>query len=213
MTPRRRNVRFYPCAAAAEEAGFRPCRRCRPDAAPGTPAWRGTSATVLRGLRCIAEGALDEGSVQDLADRLGLGERQLRRLFREHLGAPPHALARTRRAHFARQLIDETALPMTEVAFAAGFGSLRQFNEVMRSTFDRAPGEMRRGGVLLPGTADGLRLRVSVRTPYDWESLLAFLTRRAIPGAEQVTPVAYRRSILVDGAPHRINVTFESQAL
>jgi AraC family transcriptional regulator of adaptative response / DNA-3-methyladenine glycosylase II len=212
VTPLRRNVRFYPCAAAAEEAGFRPCRRCRPDAAPGTPAWRGTSATVLRGLRCIAEGALDAGSVQDLADRLGMGDRQLRRLFREHLGAPPHALARTRRAHFARQLIDQTALPMTEVAFAAGFGSLRQFNDVMRSTFGRAPAEMRRGVAQPSGTPDGLRLHVPVRAPYDWSSLLAFLTRRAIPGVEQVTPAAYRRSILVDGAPHRIEVTFEPQA-
>ena len=211
VTPQRRNVRFYPCAAAAEEAGFRPCRRCRPDAAPGTPAWRGTSATVLRGLRCIEEGALDSGSVQDLADRLGMGERQLRRLFREHLGAPPNALARTRRAHFARQLIDQTALPMTEVAFAAGFGSLRQFNDVMRSTFGRAPVEMRRGLAQLPGPAGGLRLRVPVRAPYDWNAIIAFLTRRAIPGVEQVTSAAYRRSILVDGTPHCLEVTFESR--
>jgi AraC family transcriptional regulator of adaptative response / DNA-3-methyladenine glycosylase II len=209
VTPQRRNVRFYPCAAAAEEAGFRPCRRCRPDAAPGTPGWRGTSATVLRGLRCIDEGALDSGSVQDLADRLGMGERQLRRLFREHLGAPPNALARTRRAHFARQLIDQTGLPMTEVALAAGFGSLRQFNDVMRSTFGRAPAEMRRGIAQPPGTADGLRLRVPVRAPYDWKSLLAFLMRRAIPGVEDITPAAYRRSIVVNGTPHRIEVTFE----
>jgi AraC family transcriptional regulator, regulatory protein of adaptative response / DNA-3-methyladenine glycosylase II len=209
VTPRRRNVRFYPCAAAAEEAGFRPCRRCRPDAAPGTPAWLGTSSTVRRGLRCIEEGALDRGSLPELAERLGLGERQVRRLFGEHVGASPNAVARTRRAHFARQLIDQTALPMTEIAFAAGFRSLRQFNEVMQSTFHRPPTEMRRDGAPVAVAGDGLGLRLPVRTPYDWDSLMAFLAPRAIPGVEQVTPAAYRRSVLVDGVSHCIEVGFD----
>ena len=151
------------------------------------------------------------GSLPDLADRLGLGERQLRRLFVEHVGASPNALARTRRAHFARQLIDQTALPMTEICFAAGFQSLRQFNDVMRSTFHRPPTEMRRDGAPTPIAGDGLDLRVPVRTPYDWSSLIAFLAPRAIPGVEQVTPDSYRRSVLVDGAPHGIEVTFESE--
>src|SRR5688572_7178837 len=120
-TPRRENCQFVACAAAAEAAGFRPCRRCRPEAAPGTPAWLGTSTTVSRGLRLIAEGALDAGGVPALAARLGIGERQLRRLFVEHLGAAPLAIARTRRAHFAARLLAETDWPVSRVALAAGF--------------------------------------------------------------------------------------------
>ena len=120
-TPRRDNCLFVPCAAAAHEAGFRPCLRCRPESSPGTPAWLGTSATVSRALKLIGEGALDGGSVSALAGRVGVGERQLRRLFVRHLGASPLAVAHTRRLHFAKKLIDETDLPMSEVALSAGF--------------------------------------------------------------------------------------------
>src|SRR6185312_10542337 len=126
--PNKRTCATTPRAAAAAEAGFRPCLRCRPEAAPGTPAWLGTSAVVRRALRLIHEGALDEGSVETLATRVGIGPRHLHRLFLQHVGASPIAVAQTRRLHFAKRLLDETDLPMTEVALAAGFGSLRRFN-------------------------------------------------------------------------------------
>ena len=143
-TPARKNVAFYGCAAAASEAGFRPCLRCRPETAPGSPAWHGTSATVARALRCIGSGALDADSVAHLASRLGIGERHLRRLFLDHLGATPVAVAQTRRLHLAKQLLDETDLAMTRIAFDAGFGSLRRFNTAVRSAYGRNPSELRR---------------------------------------------------------------------
>ena len=137
--PKRENVAFYACAAAAEEAGFRACRRCRPETSPNTPAWAGTSATVSRALRLIAEGGLDGRVEADLAARLGLGERQLRRLFSQHLGASPVSVARTRRAHFARKLIDETDLPMARIAESSGFSSIRGFNHEIRRAFGAPP--------------------------------------------------------------------------
>jgi len=197
---KRENVRFFTNPAAAEEEGFRPCRRCRPETAPGSPAWVGTPATVVRGLRLITDGALDESDVLTLAARLGVGDRHLRRLFLRHLGAPPLAVARTRRAHFARRLIDETRLPMTEVAFAAGFRSLRQFNAVLRSTFG-APPSLLRSGVRAPQTkAEALSLRLAVRPPFDPDLVLGFLAPRAMPGVEEVTGDRYRRLLrLADG--------------
>ena len=191
-TPLRKNVRFFVCAAAAEEAGFRPCRRCRPDTAPGTPAWIGPSAIVSRAVRLIERGVLDEASVDELAGRVGLGGRQLRRLFAEHLGTSPLLVARSRRAHFARLLLDATAWPMTQVAQEAGFRSLRRFNEVMLSVFHRTPSELRRRG-----SSDGpaITLRLAYRPPYDWPALLAFLGARAIPGLEAVDAGGYRRNV------------------
>jgi len=134
-TPRRENVRFFPSAAAAQSAGFRPCLRCRPETSPDLGAWRGTSNTVARALGLIEAGALDEGDVEALADRLGVGERQLRRLFRQHLGASPVAVAQTRRVLLAKQLIHQTRLPMAEVAMASGFGSVRRFNETFQALY------------------------------------------------------------------------------
>jgi AraC family transcriptional regulator of adaptative response / DNA-3-methyladenine glycosylase II len=191
-TPLRKNVRFFACAAAAEEAGFRPCRRCRPDAAPGTPAWIGPSAIVSRAVRLIERGALDEASVDELAGRVGVGGRQLRRLFTEHLGTSPLLVARSRRAHFARLLLDATIWPMTQVAQEAGFRSLRRFNEVMLAVFQRTPSELRRRG-----GADGpaITLRLAYRPPYDWPALIAFLGARAIPGLEVVDASGYRRTV------------------
>src|SRR5687767_1774222 len=136
-TPKPQNMTFYPTAAAAQEAGYRPCLRCRPETAPDLGAWRGTSNTVSRALALIELGALDEGSVDALAERLGVGERQLRRLCRRHLGVSPVAVAQTRRVLLAKQLIHETGLPMTEIAFAAGFGSVRRFNETFQRLFGR----------------------------------------------------------------------------
>ena len=140
--PKSENITFYPTAAAAAEAGYRPCLRCRPECAPGTPAWSGTSTTVQRGLRLIADGALDSGNIECLAERLGVTSRHLRRLFSKHLGASPQAVAHTQRLHFAKRLIDQTALPMKDVAIAAGFGSTRRFNDAFRNTYDRSPRQL-----------------------------------------------------------------------
>lgn len=142
--PLSRNVRYFASAAAAEDAGFRPCLRCRPETAPRTPAWSGSRATVMRALRLISEGALDESGVDDLAERLGMGSRQLARLFRKHLGTTPTAAARTSRVQRAKRLIDETQLCMTEIAHLAGFRSLRSFNAAFQQLYRRPPGSLRR---------------------------------------------------------------------
>jgi AraC family transcriptional regulator of adaptative response/methylated-DNA-[protein]-cysteine methyltransferase len=142
---RSRNVVFFATAAAAEQAGFRPCLRCRPETAPGTPAWRGAAATVSRALRLIETGSLDDGkTVGDLADVLGMTARHLRRLFARHAGASPTAVATTRRVQRAKRLLDGTDLPMSAVAFAAGFGSIRRFNAAFRAVYRRSPSAVRR---------------------------------------------------------------------
>jgi AraC family transcriptional regulator of adaptative response / DNA-3-methyladenine glycosylase II len=201
VPPKPENVSFYPSAAAAAEAGYRPCLRCRPECAPGTPAWSGTSATVRRGLRLIADGALEDGSVERLADRLGVTSRHLRRLFSRHVGASPLAVAHTQRLHFAKRLIDETDLPMASVAEAAGYGSSRRFNDTFRKTYGRTPRELRRRREvpLEPGAA--LVIRLACRKPYDWPALLEFLAARATPGVEQVIGDAYLRTVELDGVP------------
>jgi AraC family transcriptional regulator, regulatory protein of adaptative response / methylated-DNA-[protein]-cysteine methyltransferase len=138
------NVSFYPSAAAAEAAGFRPCLRCRPEAAPFSPAWKGSRTTVERALRLIASGALDEDSVEGLAGRLGVGARHLNRLFQRHLGASPVQVAQTTRVQRAKRLLDETVFPMAEIAMQAGFGSLRRFNAVFAEVYRRPPTKIRR---------------------------------------------------------------------
>jgi len=193
----RKNVRFYPHAAAAEAAGFRPCRRCRPETAPGSPPWLGPAAVVGRALRLLEHGEAGDG-LAAFASRFGMGERQLRRLFIRHLGASPARILRTRRIHFARQLVAETSLPLSEVALAAGFGSIRQFNATYRETFAHTPTEARRGR--RPGAlAAPLELRLPYRPPLAWRELLAFIRARAIPGVEAVLGDAYRRTFEVDG--------------
>src|SRR5580693_9537606 len=143
-TAKEKNCRYYPTAAAAAEAGFRPCLRCRPECSPGTPAWLGTPTTVSRALRLISESGLEEAGVEGLAERVGVGSRHLRRLFIQHLGATPSAVAQTRRLHFAKKLIDETTLPMGQVALAAGFGCVRRFNAGIRKVYQRSPTQIRR---------------------------------------------------------------------
>jgi AraC family transcriptional regulator of adaptative response / DNA-3-methyladenine glycosylase II len=200
-TPKRENCRFFPSAAAAQTSGFRPCLRCRPEISPDAAAWRGTSNTVSRALALIAEGALDDGDscVAAVADKLGVGERQLRRLFDKHLGVPPIAVAQTRRILFAKQLIQETRLSMTEVAEASGFGSVRRFNDAFRKLYDRTPSELRvaRSAVAEPSL---VTLRLGYRPPYDWDAILAFFAERAVPGVELIANGRYRRSIAIDGA-------------
>src|SRR5918993_2419076 len=169
-SPKEHHIRYYATAAAAAEAGFRPCLRCRPEAAPGTPAWLGTSAVVRRALHLIDEGILDNASVDDLASRLGLGSRHLRRLFLQHVGASPISLAQTRRLHFAKRLLDETNLAITEIALAAGFGSLRRFNTAFRETYGRAPRELRKHlrSDSASDAADEVILKLAFRPPYEW---------------------------------------------
>src|SRR5438045_4863974 len=208
-SPKFENCRFFSSAAAAQEAGFRPCLRCRPETAPDLASWRGTSNTVSRALARIAEGALDgaENSVPELADRLGIGERQLRRLFLQHLGAPPVSVAQTRRVLFAKQLIHETQMPMTEIAMAAGFGSLRRFNETFRDLFQRPPSALRQKSTLRNEKEKDIVLRLRYRPPYDWESMLSFLRARAIPGLEAVLAACYLRTVEIGGALGSIEVT------
>jgi AraC family transcriptional regulator, regulatory protein of adaptative response / DNA-3-methyladenine glycosylase II len=196
-TPKRGNVVFYPTAAAAQEAGFRPCLRCRPETSPDLGAWRGASNTVSQALVLIEAGALDEGDVDALAGRLGVGERQLRRLFRRHLGASPVAVAQTRRVLLAKQLIHETRLSMTEVALAAGFGSVRRFNETFQQLYDRPPIALRRSGREPTSAAGAVTLKLPYKPPYDWDAILAFLAPRAIPGVEVVADGAYARAIAI----------------
>jgi len=209
---KRKNCRFFPSAAAAQQAGFRPCLRCRPETAPEHGPWRGTSGTVSRGLNLIAEGELDgdEASVDALAERLGVGGRQLRRLFQEHLGASPVAVAQTRRVLFAKQLIHETRLPMAEVALAAGFGSVRRFNETFQVLYARPPSALRRKtattSVESQREASGVSVRLRYRPPYDWDAMLAFWAERALDGVERVESGVYRRTVLHDGQPGTVEL-------
>jgi AraC family transcriptional regulator of adaptative response / DNA-3-methyladenine glycosylase II len=201
-SPKSANVRYYATAAAAAQDGFRPCLRCRPEAAPGSPAWQGTSAVVRRALRLIQDGLLDEEPVEALAARLGIGPRHLHRLFVLHVGASPVTVAQTRRLHFAKRLLDETDLPITEIAMAAGFGSLRRFNDTFRSTYQRAPRDLRRQrrrGVAPEGGA--VVLRLAFRPPYDWPAVREFLAARALPGVERVDERGYARTVATDGGP------------
>jgi AraC family transcriptional regulator of adaptative response / DNA-3-methyladenine glycosylase II len=211
-SPKDENIRYYPTAAAAEAAGFRPCLRCRPEASPGTPAWFGTSGVVSRALRLIGDGALDADGVDRLADRLGVTARHLRRLFLQHLGATPLQVALTRRVQFAKKLIDETRLPFSQVALASGFGSLRRFNGQIKRTYSRTPTNLRRLASRTtpkdcPHGTESYRFRLSYRPPYDWPAMLAFVAARATPGVESVGEGAYRRTITVDGRHGSIAVS------
>ncbi|MGA3093320.1 MAG: AlkA N-terminal domain-containing protein [Terriglobales bacterium] len=213
-TPHFRYCRFFGSAAAAQEDGFRPCLRCRPETAPDLASWRGTSNTVSRALALIADGALDgdDTNVEKLAKRLGVGDRQLRRLFIEHLGASPIAVAQTRRVVFAKQLIHETRMPMTEVALAAGFSSVRRFNEVFQDLFHRPPSALRREGTLHSVSGKtGVTLRLRYRPPYDWDSMLAYLAQRAIPGIEIVEHDSYQRTVEFDGCVGFVRVVHLAQ--
>jgi AraC family transcriptional regulator, regulatory protein of adaptative response / DNA-3-methyladenine glycosylase II len=206
------NVRYYPTAAAAAEAGFRPCLRCRPECSPGTPAWVGTPNTVSRALRLIGESGLEDGGVNALAERLGVGSRHLRRLFIRHLGATPSAVAQTRRLHFAKKLIDETSLPMSQIALASGFGCVRRFNAGILKTYHRTPTQIRhlaRQTSIQPEDQYFFHLRF--RPPYHWNGMLAFLAMRALPGVEAVELGVYRRSISLNGQDGYFEVSLDEK--
>ncbi|MGA2741529.1 MAG: AlkA N-terminal domain-containing protein [Bryobacteraceae bacterium] len=209
-TAKEKNVRYYPTAAAAAEAGFRPCLRCRPECSPGTPAWLGTPSTVSRALRLIAESGLADGGVEVLAERLGVGSRHLRRLFLQHLGATPSAVAKTRRLDFAKKLIDETGLPMSEVALAAGFGCVRRFNAAIRTVYRRTPTQIRRLSRQKGASSENeYSFRLRYRPPYDWNGMLRFLAPRATPGVESVESATYRRTISLNGANGWLEVSLD----
>ena len=199
VTPKKTNVRFYPTAGAAQYAGFRACKRCLPDAVPGSPEWDLRADAAGRAMRLISDGVVDREGVCGLARRLGYTERHLHRLLVAELGAGPLALARTRRAHTARLLLEATGLPVSGVAFAAGFSSIRQFNETVRAVFGATPGELRRsggrGGVSRDAERGEVQLRLPYREPFDAESLLDFLGVRAVFGVESYEGGVYRRTL------------------
>jgi AraC family transcriptional regulator of adaptative response / DNA-3-methyladenine glycosylase II len=206
--PNPANVRHFDLAAAAEAAGFRACLRCRPyRSAP--PVGGVASEVVCRGIRLVIDGGLRTETEVAVADRLGLSVRHLRRLFQDQVGVTPAQLARSSRAHFARRLLDDTDLSITEIAFASGFGSLRQFNRTITDVFRATPHELR----ARRRTADrlvadgGLRLRLTFTGPIDWDSMLGYLAARAIQGVEHVSGGVYRRTILIDGDPGAIEVS------
>jgi AraC family transcriptional regulator of adaptative response / DNA-3-methyladenine glycosylase II len=190
--PKRENVEFFSTAQAAELAGYRPCLRCRPEAAPGSPAWNGKHATVERALKLLAQGALEQQTEEAFADRLGMTGRHLRRLFEEEFGQTPKQLHDTTRLNFAKKLIIETHLPMTEIAYSAGFRSLRRFNDAVKRRFHRPPSALRslRNAA---GSASMIHLSLPYRPPFDWERVLEYYRRHCIAGLETVESEGYSR--------------------
>jgi AraC family transcriptional regulator of adaptative response / DNA-3-methyladenine glycosylase II len=209
--PFARNVRFYPTAAAAQRAGFRACKRCRPDASPGSPEWNVRGDVVARTMRLIADGTVDREGVGGLAGHLGYTTRQLERLLQAEVGAGPLALARAQRAQTARVLIETTQLPFGDVAFAAGFSSIRQFNDTVRLVFESTPTALRKraaarfgSNAASPGTVS---LRLPVRTPFGYEGAFGHLAAGAVPGCEEVRDGAYRRSLRLPSGSGVVTLT------
>ena len=206
VTPRRENTRFFATSAAAQQAGFRACKRCRPDAVPGSPEWNARGDLAGRAMQLIADGVVDRGGAQALALRLGYSARQIRRTLLAEVGAAPLALARAQRAQTSRILLETTSLPITDVAFAAGFRSVRQFNETIRAVFSQTPTELRRRSRSRAGRSaepGALRLRLPYRAPLPFSHLLSFLGGRAVPGVEEVTDRRYRRVLRL---PHGLGI-------
>jgi len=204
-TPLRRNVEFYKSAAGAFSAGYRPCRRCRPELAPRAWVGNGAALYLQHALALIDQGFLEDRSLAELAGRIGVTDRHLRRLFAEHLGASPIEVAQTQRLLFAKQLIDQTALPITQIALASGYGSVRRFNDAFRNSYARSPSEMRaRRHREAQSKADegggAIALRLGCNAPYQWPALANFMAGRAFPGIEEITPQFYRRIFRLDGA-------------
>jgi AraC family transcriptional regulator of adaptative response / DNA-3-methyladenine glycosylase II len=202
VTPKRHNIEFFPTAAAAHEHGYRACKRCRPDASPGSPEWDVRGDVVARAMRLINDGIVDREGVTGLARRLHYSPRHLNRVITAELGAGPLAIARAQRATTARVLIETTTLPFTTIAFAAGFGSIRQFNDTVRAVFATSPSDLREarrpasGHVVTNGKAESpVRVDLAVREPFSLDSTISFLASRAIPGVEHVHGRRYRRAL------------------
>ena len=191
-SPKRENVEFFDSALAAEKAGYRPCLRCRPECAPGSPAWSGKNTTIEVALKLISQNAHDDLNEDAFARKLGMGARHLRRLFKEELGKTPKQVYDNNRLNFARTLISETSLPITEIAFASGFSSIRRFNDAMKNRFHRAPRELRR--TMPPSlSAGGIRLALPYRPPLDWPHLLQYYKRHQLIGIERIDGLTYER--------------------
>jgi AraC family transcriptional regulator of adaptative response / DNA-3-methyladenine glycosylase II len=208
ITPKRANVRFFPTAAAAQAAGFRACKRCRPDASPGSPEWNVRADVVARAMRLIADGIVDRDGVAGLASRLHLSERHMHRLLVAEVGAGPQALTRAHRAQTARLLIETTVMSFSEIAFAAGFASIRQFNDTVRHVFASTPTELRgKKRRDLPGAPGSITLRLPYRAPLDATRLLDFLGARAVPGIEERDEYTYRRTLRLPHSPGIVELT------
>ena len=205
------SIHWFQSSEAAEAVGFRPCRRCHPDTSPGSSAWFGTWAVVSRALKLISEGALDGGNLEQLAERVGIGSRHLRRLFQQHLGASPLKIARSHRVLVARNLVVETRLPITEIALGTGFRSIRQFNHSVRTAFGQSPTELRRSHAAAAAhdPQAGIIIHLPYRPPFDWPSLIEFLKFHATHGVESVEDEIYRRTIEIGGVAGLIEVWHE----
>ena len=211
ITPKRTNVDFYTTAAAAQQRGFRACKRCRPDASPGSPEWNLRQDVVARAMRLIADGIVEREGVPGLARRLGYSERHLSRLFTDELGAGPLAVARAQRAHTARLLVETTSMTLTDIAFAAGFGSVRQFNDTVREVFAASPSQLRAANRSRSTTGTSMSdpppdvamvavtIRLAVRVPFASGAVMSFIGDRAIPGVESWQDATYRRSLDLPG--------------
>lgn len=224
--PLQKNIRIYRTAAAAAEAGFRPCLRCRPESAPGTALNPGADAIVNKALALIGRGVPGDISMTELAALCQISSRQLHRLFQRHVGASPTSIAHTRRLHFAKKLIDETTLDMADICYAAGFNSVRRFNSVIKNTWQKSPMQLRKAARQSGRKgfgADFLGLSLSYRPPFDWRAMLEFLAYRAIPGVESVNPAGgeYARTVAVGDVggvirvcfhPHQHHLQFEVSA-
>jgi AraC family transcriptional regulator of adaptative response / DNA-3-methyladenine glycosylase II len=208
VMPKAHNIEFFPTAAAAQQRGYRACKRCRPDASPGSPEWDVRGDVVARAMRLIADGVVDRDGVHGLARRLSYSERHLTRLMTAELGAGPLAIARAQRAHTARTLLETTDLRLVDIAHAAGFGSVRQFNDTVREVFASTPTELRarrrRGQPTTPGAVE---LDLPVREPFDADDLLAFLAARAVPGVEHWDGAWYHRALDLPGGHGTVSVT------
>jgi AraC family transcriptional regulator of adaptative response / DNA-3-methyladenine glycosylase II len=208
ITPRRRNVTFHPTAAAAQLAGCLACKRCLPDATPGSPRWDVTADVAGRAMRLIADGVVEREGVEGLATRLGYSARHLNRMLLGEPGAGPLALARARRAQTARILLQTTTMPITEAAFAAGFSSVRQFNQTIREVYGSTPSALRGRGSSTAREDGVVELRLAVRAPYAGPQLLGFLAARTVRGVEATGPDWYERTLRLPGGPGRVRLTF-----
>jgi AraC family transcriptional regulator of adaptative response / DNA-3-methyladenine glycosylase II len=206
-TPGKTKVRFFSLAAAAEEAGYRPCRRCRPDKSPNSPDWDWRGDLIGRALRLIGDGVAASEGIPGVADRLGVSERHLRRLFVSELGAAPGTVARTHRTQLARRLIDESDLSLSDVAMASGFASIRRFNATIQETFGHTPSSLRRSAK--PASTVGCTLRLPYRAPLAADDLFAYLAGRATPGVEVVSGTSYRRTVAVAGTKGVVELTMD----
>lgn len=212
ITPQRRNVAFYRTAAAAQQAGFRACKRCRPDATPGSPEWDVAADTAGRAMRLIADGVVDREGVEGLASRVGYTPRHLSRLLAHELGAGPLALARARRVQTARILVESTAMPFAQVAYAAGFSSIRQFNDSVREVYAATPSQLRERARPEPGQGGRIELRLAVRPPFAASELLAFLAVRTVPAVEQAGEGWYSRTLRLPFGPGRVRLSLGEEA-